>query len=260
SKKTKLLIELYKKISYLENKQDSLNSVYKNYANSPAIDSILPVLREEYSKNEVLIFNKIKDFILANLTSMAGLVFIDKLNPDLYGDLYIKYDSSLTKNYKNNPFIEQFNQHVEKALRLAIGKVAPEIEETDTAGKKVKLSSLRGKVVLIDFWASWCGPCRRESPNMVRIYNKYKSKGFEIFGVSLDKNKESWLSAIKKDNLKWTHISDLGYWDSRPGRAYSVSSIPYTVLIDDKGRILAKGLRGEELEEKLEQFFNNNPK
>jgi thiol-disulfide isomerase/thioredoxin len=118
------------------------------------------------------------------------------------------------------------------------------------------LSSLKGKVVLIDFWASWCGPCRKENPNVVRIYNKYHNEGFEIFGVSLDRNRDSWLKAIKNDNLSWIHVSDLKYWQSEGARLYGVNSIPFTVLLDKDGKILAKGLRGKSLEDKLEEIFN----
>ena len=115
---------------------------------------------------------------------------------------------------------------------------------------------MRGKVVLIDFWASWCGPCRRENPNVVKLYEKYKDKGFEIFSISLDKDKTAWIKAIKDDNLKWTnHVSDLKYWSSEAAKLYGVSSIPSTVLIDKEGRVIAKNLRGRDLELKMKEIF-----
>lgn len=129
-----------------------------------------------------------------------------------------------------------------------IGGVAPEIKLNGPDGKPVSLNSLRGKVVLIDFWASWCGPCRRENPNVVKMYQKYKDQGFEIFGVSLDNDLNRWKAAIQSDGLSWYHGSDLMGWKSKPAQMYQVHSIPATFLLDKEGKIIAKGLRGPELE------------
>lgn len=129
-----------------------------------------------------------------------------------------------------------------------IGGVAPEIKLNGPDGKPVSLNSLRGKVVLIDFWASWCGPCRRENPNVVKMYQKYKDQGFEIFGVSLDNDVNRWKAAIQSDGLSWYHGSDLMGWKSKPAQMYQVHSIPATFLLDKEGKIIAKGLRGPELE------------
>jgi thiol-disulfide isomerase/thioredoxin len=133
--------------------------------------------------------------------------------------------------------------------------MAPEINLATPAGPTLALSSLRGKYVLIDFWASWCGPCRRENPNVVKTYATYKDKGFEIFGVSLDQNREAWLKAIETDKLVWKHVSDLQYWNSAGAQAYQVNSIPQTFLVDPTGRIIAKGLRGAALDNYLAKLF-----
>lgn len=135
--------------------------------------------------------------------------------------------------------------------------VAPEISMKNPAGKTIKLSSLRGKIVLIDFWASWCGPCRRESPNVVRLYNQYKDKGFTVFSVSLDEDHDAWKKAIAADGLIWpNHVSDLLGWKTPMTQLYGIEGIPHTVLIDKEGKIIGTGLRGESLEQKLKEIFS----
>jgi thiol-disulfide isomerase/thioredoxin len=124
----------------------------------------------------------------------------------------------------------------------------------------VKLSSLQGKYVLVDFWAKWCGPCRQENPNVVRLYNRYKDKGFTVYGVSLDRNKTDWLKAIEEDKLTWTHVSDLKYWQSDAAKLYNITAIPFSLLLDPDGKIIAKNLRGPSLEKKLEEIFSSTSK
>ena len=151
-----------------------------------------------------------------------------------------------------------FVEHIDSRVRTALvaGMEAPEIEMADRDGKTRRLSDLRGKVVLIDFWASWCRPCRMENPNVVRLYGQYHDKGFEVFSVSLDNNRDAWLKAIEDDHLAWpNHVSDLRGWSSAAGRLYGIQSIPATVLVDPDGKILARNLRGKDLENKLKEIF-----
>ena len=145
---------------------------------------------------------------------------------------------------------------------IDIGDRAPELVVDSPSGEKIALSSLRGKMVLIDFWASWCAPCRQENPNLVRTYNRYKDKefkngqGFTVYGVSLDRTMEDWTGAIKKDGLVWeSHVSDLQGWKSVPAAQYGVMGIPFNFLIDGNGIIVAKGLRGEYLDDKLKELL-----
>jgi peroxiredoxin len=152
---------------------------------------------------------------------------------------------------------KKFAERLPKLKAVALGATAPEFAEADTAGKMISLSSFRGKYVLIDFWASWCGPCRRENPNVVKAYNTYKGKNFTILGVSLDRPnaKDKWLAAIHKDGLTWNHVSDLKFWDSKAADLYAVRGIPQNFLLDPNGKIIGKNLRGEDLENKLAQLF-----
>jgi len=147
-------------------------------------------------------------------------------------------------------------------IGIKIGQRAPELVYDSPSGEKISLSSLRGKMVLIDFWAAWCPPCRAENPNLVKTYHHFKDKafkngsGFTVYGVSLDRNKEDWLAAIEKDGLVWeSHVSDLKYWQSVAAAQYGVMSIPANFLIDGDGIIVAKGLRGQDLDDKLDEFL-----
>jgi peroxiredoxin len=148
-------------------------------------------------------------------------------------------------------YMQRVNAERKSAELTAIGSLAPDISLADPNGKQIALSSLKGKYVLLDFWASWCRPCRAENPNIVACYNKFKDKGFEIYSVSLDKEKDPWLEAIKKDGLNWVHVSDLKEWNSPTALMYNVQGIPANFLLDPYGKIIAKNLRGEALEIKL---------
>jgi peroxiredoxin len=140
----------------------------------------------------------------------------------------------------------------------AIGSEAIDFTQNDTTGKPVTLSSFKGKYVLVDFWASWCHPCRLENPNVVATYNKFKSKNFTIISVSLDKARDPWIEAIKQDNLRWTHVSDLKFWNNDIAIKYKITSIPQNFLIDPSGKIVAKNLRGPDLESKLCELIGCN--
>ena len=234
-------------------KRDSLNQVFQA---NPTDQQLVQLLRSEFAVLE----EELKDFVRRSIDenpgSLASLAIIEQLNPDEDIESFQKLDKGLQANYGNTMYYSQFHASFEKMSALSPGKEVPEITLPNPEGEMVSLSSLRGKIVLVDFWASWCKPCRAENPNVVSAYNKYHDKGFEVFSVSFDKDRASWLRAIEADNLTWTHVSDLKFWNSAVVRLYNISGIPFAVLIDKEGKIMAKNLRGPALHKKLDEIFN----
>ena len=212
-------------------------------------------LHEEYLKLEERKRVQVKDALRGMKSSVAQVYGISYLNQEEDFPFLDSLSSRLVKDLPDSKYVKDFAQGVNSMKATVVGQVAPEISLPNPQGETKKLSELRGNVVLIDFWAAWCGPCRRENPNVVKVYNKYHDKGFEIFGVSLDRNREDWLKAIEKDGLVWTQVSDLSYFNSEAARTYNINAIPATVLLDKEGRIIARNLRGPALEAKLAEIF-----
>jgi peroxiredoxin len=178
--------------------------------------------------------------------SLADLVKKYPTNPALIG-LKQSYDQQLA---------QMAEQEKQEQANSWVGKQAPDLSLPDASGRRISLASFKGKYLLVDFWASWCGPCRAENPNVVKAFNEFKGKNFAILGVSLDKEKDAWQEAIRSDRLEWNHVSDLKFWESEAVKTFKFNGIPYNVLIDPQGKIIAESLRGDDLENKLKEVLN----
>ncbi len=235
-----------------------------------AIHDRMNVLGKEYreavSSGNTTIANELENQIeaLYDGIEQTQIRYIEK-NPSSYIAPYIiqsvhygkeadeieKLLAKLNPSLQSSVLVGNIQRTVETLKAVAVGMMAPDFTQPDPEGNPLQLSSLRGNYLLIDFWAAWCGPCRRENPNVVEAYQKYHDRGFDVLGVSLDRSRDRWLQAIRDDNLTWNHVSDLQYWSNGAARLYGINSIPSNLLLDPEGRIIAKNIRGKELHAEL---------
>ena len=270
SQDSQLLAEYAKRDSKFRIRKDSLASTISSKS-SPPTSADMQAYSDASNANIKEYYDYLTAFVDNNSSSPAAIMASNNFEPVAELERLKKLKVDLKEVMPNsNAYLslkkkiadaerkkQQLAQQASASAASGVGNEAPEIELNDPDGLPVALSSFRGKHVLIDFWASWCGPCRRENPNVVKMYNKYKDDGFEIYGVSLDSSKDRWLKAIADDKLTWTHVSDLAKWNSAAAKDYGVRSIPHTVLLDPDGKIMAVKLRGLQLEEKLAEIFGH---
>lgn len=239
------------------NKQQTLYQKY-NEAMQKNDAATVNKLQAEFATLNQQVKTTLKDMIKTHPSSpVSGYIIYQEFNnnPNISISELEEIVGYLDKKFLDTKFGKLAQQKLMQINGTSIGKKIMEFVQNDPNGKPVNIRDFEGKYVLIDFWASWCGPCRMENPYVVAAYNKYKDKGFTILGVSLDQNKNAWLKAIEKDGLTWTHVSDLKGWSNEVAQAFGISSIPQNILIDKQGIIIAKNLRGTALESKLRELF-----
>jgi peroxiredoxin len=199
-----------------------------------------------------------KNFVRNNPSSYVAPSILNSLSYELGAEEIESFVSAMDTNVAKTPIIENLKSRVAVMKTVSIGQKAPDFIMSDVNGNPVELSSKFGtKLLLVDFWAAWCSPCRKENPNVVKVYKEFNKKGFDVYGVSLDQEKEAWVKAIADDNLTWTHVSDLQYWSNAAAKLYAVNSIPANFLLDESGTIIARNLRGEDLYAKVNELLGS---
>ena len=243
-------------ILLFNNRNAKLNQDYKA-AEAAGDKSKMTELEKgsEQIYNEKTVFNR--EFIKNHLTSYIIPDLLYSISSDLDVNELDSILNSLDPNISGIQTIKDLKEHVAMMKIVDVGKKAPDFTLNDVNDKPVALSSRIGKskLLLVDFWAAWCGPCRNENPNVVKVYKEFNKKGFDIFSVSLDRTKEDWVKAIAEDKLTWTHVSDLQYWNCAAAKLYAVNAIPANFLLDEKGTIIARNLRGNNLYDKVNEVL-----
>lgn len=240
------------KFKYQSKIEDIKANFEKRVAETPdkreqIIQELTPVFTNALNELNQQMIN----FANSNTSSLVSFYAISLINPAGNEKAMVDYAAKVDPKLKKNPMVANFVSKVEKLKAVQVGETAPDFSIPSVDGKTIKLSDYRGKYLLIDFWASWCGPCREENPNVVKAYNKFKDKNFTILGISLDKDKQAWQGAIKQDGLIWDHASELKDFEGEVVRLYQIEAIPSSFLLDPNGKIIARDLRGEELDQFL---------
>lgn len=252
------LIEYFKQFNTFQEQVAALNEELMPFAETPDFEQKRAEAQEKYKSYEEAQKKYVKDFIDGNKNGVvpvfASLYAANFISPESDFDWFFSLLNRFKEENPSSKYTAWFTNFIEPYANLTAlqpGKMAPDFKLPTPEGDSISLSDYRGKYVLVDFWASWCGPCRQENPNIVRMYNRFKGKNFEILGVSLDKERAGWVKAIADDQLTWKQVSDLKFWDSIVTGLYAIQSIPATLLVDPDGKIIARNLRGPELEEKI---------
>jgi len=246
----------YAFLTDLKNLRSSSEKIYSDMRSDDA--ETLAKAEDQYEQMESAVTTKVKGYINSNPDKQTAAKVLYDFRHSLDEDERREIISKAGDSFKAVPGIDKMIDHLNTLEKVAIGKEFTDFEMNGLDGKMHKLSEYvgNGKIVLIDFWASWCPPCRADMPHLVNLYNQYKNKNFEIVGVSLDRTDDAWKKGLKDLHMTWPQLSDLKYWQNEGAALYGVNSIPHTVLVDAKGTIIAKNLRGEALDEKLKELLN----
>ena len=260
---SKQLQDLLARVSNLNNEIQSSFGELDSLKKINAPDSILVAANNKKNVAIDQLNDYLKQFIQTTPNATLGVLALGWASRSFQPEQMQTSLKDLKARFPGNAFLAEMEKNSQQPPEQQssggeswVGKTVPELVMPDPSGKEVSISSFKGKYLLIDFWASWCGPCRMENPNVVKAYNEFKGKNFTILGVSLDKDKSSWKKAIIQDHLSWTHMSDLKYWNSQAVETFGFQGIPFNVLVDPSGKVIAESLRGEELDAKLKQVLN----
>ena len=246
-------------ITLTEPVDEEMSGIYQDYRKAREADDEAGIARADslYEVAEAQKKNLIKQFVKGHKASVVAPYLIMRNSYKFDLPELEEFSVELDTNLSGSSYYTSLINRVDILKSVQVGQPAPDFTQNDTTGNPLALSSLKGNYLLVDFWASWCGPCRAENPNVVEAWKKYHKKGFDILGVSLDRNKGKWMEAIDADGLTWNHVSDLQYWSNAAAKLYGVNSIPANVLLDPEGIIIARNLRGEDLQIKLEELLGS---
>jgi peroxiredoxin len=258
SQPTVLLTILLKDLAAKNRRVGEINQEFMNAQYGGADQNQLLAMQNEYIALQQTMISNLTTFADTTTDPLLAVFAISNLNVEENADFLKKITDKALAQDPNLSLAKEIATKVAESTKLAVGRPAPDFTLKSPTGQTVQLSSLKGQVVLIDFWASWCKPCRAENPNLVKTYAQYKDKGFTIYSISLDKELDAWVNAIKQDNLTWPyHGSNLLFWNCPVARQYNVNSIPAAFLVDKEGNIIGKNLRGVALEQKLAEVFGS---